>query len=72
MSQYRLTVGQKYRTEKHPQGLHPDGWVTINADTYDEARQKAFQNFDLSWAFIYSVDELDDKMFPRGELMVIS
>jgi len=72
MPQYRLTVGQKYREEEHPQGLHPDGWVTINADDYDKAREKAFQNFGPKWAFIYDVDGLDDKMFPRGELMVIS
>jgi hypothetical protein len=38
--EFRITFGQRYRTETHPLlGLaHPDGWVTIEAPDYDTAR----------------------------------
>ena len=75
MSQkFYLTVGQKYKIEPHPQGLHPDGYAVINADNYDEARQKAFNNFGTTWANIYEEDDFKDDflLYSRGELMNIS
>lgn len=76
MSQkFYLTVGQQYKNDKvHPKGLHPDGYAVINADNYDQAREKAFTNFGSHWSNIYEeVDFLDDLGFyPLGELMNIS
>lgn len=75
MKRYYLTFGQKYRQNLHPLAVngiypHPDGWVTIEADTYDEAKEIAYVTFGVHWSFIYTL-EPDVGMFPRGELTVI-
>lgn len=63
-----VTFGQRYRIEEHPflPGAHPDGWVTIIADTMDEARQKAFEALGQHWSMIY--DNIDPEWYPMGEL----
>lgn len=75
MNRYYVTFGQKYRHERHPQASggiypHPDGWVAIEADTYDQARAIAHEVFGVHWSFIYMLQP-DVGMFPRGELAVI-
>lgn len=76
MSQkFYLTVGQQYKNAKvHPKGLHPDGYVVINSDNYEEAREKAFTNFGVHWSNIYEEDDFkcDLSLYPLGELMNIS
>lgn len=84
MSQaFYLTVPTRFSRDEHPQGLHPDGWVRINADTEEEARQKAFQNFKDKWAFIYDEEDFfgglggdlknkKHRLYPRGEMVVVS
>lgn len=71
MPEYYLTVGERYRSEEHPHDLHPDGYAVIEAETYEDARKKAFYHIGTKWAFIYGTDELDMKMFPKGELLRI-
>ncbi len=76
MSQkFYLTVGQAYKIDKiHPKGLHPDGYVVINADNYDNAREKAFNNFGVHWSNIFEESDFigDLGLYPLGELMNIS
>jgi len=71
MKIFCMTVGQKYAREPHPQKLHPDSWVEIHAEDYDDARTMAFENFGRNWAFIYPKEEFDHKMFPLGCVSVI-
>lgn len=79
MAEYRLTFGHRFAREPHPTfpAAHPDGWVTIIADTWEQARRFAFDHFGQSWAFLYTEEEFGadgswtqpmDVVFPRGEL----
>ena len=61
-----LTVGQKYRHETHPQGLHPDAWVEINAPDIDCACELVFQFFGDKWASLYIADQFSPDLYPRG------
>jgi len=73
---FYVTFGVMYRTEPHPMGMTPDGYVIIVADTYLDARYKAWELFGEYWAFLY--DHLDtesgrfnpDSKYPRGVLAV--
>lgn len=69
--EFRLTFTLRYAREPHPNGLwvNPDGWVTIIAPSYDEARQVAFDLFGSAWGDLYDADHLDPSDFPRGELL---
>lgn len=71
MSQYFVTFGQQYRTEPHPKVkyAHPDGWLTIEAPTMAEAREKAFVELGSHWGFIYENNkDFARHYFPLGEL----
>lgn len=81
MAEWFVTFGQRYRTETHPvfADAHPDGWVTIVADSEEQARRVAFGLLGRQWAFLYpsTYTELDQglrpgrkwaELFPRGEL----
>lgn len=69
---YYVTFGQQYRKEPHPKVKYadPDGYVLINAENYNEARQKAFKHLGVHWAFIYSEEEFKKSKhwFPLGVL----
>lgn len=72
---YYVTFGVQYRTEKHPQGMHPDGYVLIIAGDIEDAREAAHELFGEKWAFLY--DYLDEKsgrfkpsLHPDGALAV--
>jgi hypothetical protein len=67
MSEFYFTFGQRYATELHPQGGHPDGWFTVEAETEDAARIKMQERCGKKWATSYS-EKPDLKTFPRGEL----
>ena len=70
---YYVTFGQKYSTEPHPKVryAHPDGWLRIEADDEDQAREIVFLELGDHWAFIYSEDNFKKNYFPRGELKTI-
>jgi hypothetical protein len=68
MAKYYVTFGQKYRDEPHPQGGHPDGYFVIEAGGEDEARAKAWRQFDNKWCMIYEEAEFDKSMYPKGDL----
>lgn len=71
MIEYRLTFGQRYRTEPHPHfdRAHPDGWVTIIARNADHARAIAYAALDRQWADLHPADEVDTSLYPLGELL---
>jgi hypothetical protein len=77
MAKFFLTFGQRYAREPHPTfpKAHPDGYVVIEADLYEDAREKACEVVGLHWSDLYRQDEwfrLGDvtleSMFPLGEL----
>lgn len=70
MKEYFVTFGQQYRHEPHPKAkyAHPDGWLTIVAETMKEAREKAFAELGDKWGFIYEHDDFQRHYFPEGEL----
>jgi hypothetical protein len=61
-----LTVGQKYRRETHPSGLHPDGWVEIEARTQDEAHEIAVKTFGERWSSLYPEEKFLSYLYPIG------
>jgi hypothetical protein len=70
MELYYVTFGQRYRHDPHPlfPRAHPDGWVAIEAGSWERARDVAFGLFGQYWSFIYTEAEFDPSHFPRGEL----
>ena len=71
MSQtFYMTVGVQYGTgrnkEPHPNGLDGDGWVEIEADSYEQARHEAFQQYGVRWAFLYDASEFHKDSYPLG------
>jgi hypothetical protein len=71
MIEYRLTFGQRYRTEIHHyfEGAHPDGWVTILARDYDHARAIAVAALAQQWSDLRPATDEDAALYPRGELL---
>lgn len=62
---FYLTVGQRYRHEEHPCGLHPDGWAAVHADNIEEARLVAHSNMGPKFCAIYD-REPELRLYPRG------
>jgi hypothetical protein len=69
VSEFYVTFGQRYRREAHPRmaEVHPDGWVTIEADTYRVARSATGVLFGTEWCWLYEAHP-GAHYFPRGEL----
>jgi hypothetical protein len=77
---FRITFGQRYRTEQHPTGewITPDGYVVIVADSEEAARAKADEVFGKEgWSMIYDYLDIengrfnpDDKHYELGVLAV--
>lgn len=67
MKEFYFTFGQRYATEAHPEGGHPDGWFTVVAEDRDAAREKMAKRCGMKWAAQYN-ERPDLKTFPRGEL----
>jgi len=70
---FYLTFGNRYKYQPHPSGIaiNPDGYVLIQAYTYDEARAKAFEIFGPAWAFLYTENNFQARFFPVGMLLEI-
>lgn len=45
-----------------------DGWVEIEAECEEKARELAFKAFGSKWAFIYSKGKFDRTYFPLGKV----
>jgi len=72
LKEFLVTFGQQYSREPHPKVryAHPNGWLSIMAYTYEQAREMAFQELGPAWCFIYErgVDQLSESLFPMGQL----
>lgn len=73
MKEYRVTFGTKYEHEPHPyfEDAHPDGWVSIWAETEEAAYEAAFRCLGQNWAFLYPAEEVTLRTYPRGELAAV-
>ena len=75
MPKFAVTFGTKYNHEAHPTlGLVcTDGYITIVADSYEEARETANSIFGDAFAFMYDEEHWPEKRIsPMGELLEIS
>lgn len=79
--EFFVTFGVQYtldpeRGERHPMGMHKDGYAVIVAPTYETARGIANAVFGDKYAFMYDSDEfrvLRERWYPSqdAELMRI-
>lgn len=71
--EFYLTFGQRWRTEQHPtyDRATPDGWVTIVARDFEEAREGGFLRFGENFAMIYAKADFQPDEFPLGELSIL-
>jgi hypothetical protein len=79
MNEYILTFGAQYGVvTEHPVStqIHADGWVIVQAATYDDARELVVNAFGTRWSSLYTHEEWDDTdcsasknmLFPQGEI----
>lgn len=71
---FYFTFGQKYSYEQHPtyEKATPNGWVRIVADSYEKARDKAFDLFGEHFSMQYTEQTWDPRFFPAGEIECIT
>jgi hypothetical protein len=77
MQEFFVTFGQRYAQEPHPvlADAHPDGWLVIEAESWDEARAAVATALGTSWSNLYEkTDFMQDaaRLYPRGEIARIS
>lgn len=76
---FYVTFGQRYRHEAHElfPVAHPDGYLVLEAETEDLAREGAFKLCKAHWAFMYTAEQWAEpsvsgetvhELWPRGEL----
>lgn len=58
---FYMTVGVQYAREPHPQGLHPDGWVEVEAHDWMAARAIVIAAFGQVWSFLYEERDFTDR-----------
>ena len=66
---FRVTFGQKYRTQSHPYYGHPDGWVEVVAENIMVAESKVKQRYGHKYSCIYSPDSdlyPTEEFYPKG------
>lgn len=72
MNRFYVTFGQKYRRQPHPvlgdRPELPDGYLTVEADSYLAARQQAVELLDIYFSSIYQLDDSADALYPAGDL----
>jgi hypothetical protein len=71
MKEFAITFGEKYLTETHPSWAlaHPEGYLVVEAPSWDHARLVALERLGREWSFIYPMTDFRNKyLFPRGEL----
>ena len=74
--EYFITFGVQYKAnpitddQRHPLGMHSEGYAVIEAPDREMARAIAFAIFDRQWAFDYD-HKPEDQFAPAGELMRI-
>lgn len=72
MTDIRVTFGQRFRRDVHPQlpAAHPDGYVVFVTDYPDNVRLLVVDQLGVEWSGIYTEPFADfrDEYYPRGEL----
>lgn len=48
-----------------------NGWVSVFAPSYEDARKLIFQIFSKKWAMLYEEGDFQSDYFPEGELGII-
>ena len=81
VTKWFVTFGVQYARdpnfgERHPMGMHADGFAVIEAPDEETARKIAFAIFGQKWSFLYGHQEWVDKDMearwaPAGELLRI-
>ncbi|MBG6083272.1 hypothetical protein [Zhihengliuella flava] len=72
--EYIVTFGQKYRRLTHPADsrISPDVYITIIADSIQEAYEAAFRQFGQAFAFVHKRTAFREselaRLHPGGEL----
>ncbi len=76
---YYFTVANQYRHEPHPASaklgveLHPDGYVTVLAETPGIARDIANRALCKAWCMQHEdKDQVAEEFYPRGNLTTIT
>jgi hypothetical protein len=76
MDKFFVTFGSQYSVEPHPthRTIHPDGYLTVEAETEMSARRLLANTFADKWSMVYTRDEFfkspEDvsRWYPRGEI----
>lgn len=68
-----ITFGSQYSYQEHPyfEDAHPDGWIEIEAEDEESAREMAFSLFGTAWSFLYEQEYFEKesrRYYPRGVL----
>lgn len=65
-----LTFGLRYRREGHPtfEAAHPDGYVTVWAYTYEEARRIVAERIGSRFCGLYEAEHFDPSFYPLGSI----
>jgi len=75
---FYVTIGQRYRTEPHPANekagvtLHPDGFITVHAETAQIAADAVTKLLGSKWSGIYTEFVFDRQWHPLGNLLTIT
>lgn len=73
MKPYSVTFGQRYAREPHPRwaAAHPDGWLVVWANDWEDLRTWLHDNLDGLWAFEYEGEAPSSpELYSRGVLAV--
>lgn len=72
MSVFYVTFGSMYAHEPHPvlgdRPQLPDGWLTVTADSLDDAREKVFGMIGTAWCHVYEPDNMRTELYDAGDL----
>lgn len=73
MSDFFVTFGMQYPREQHPSWpyAHHDGWLRVEAPSYDAARGLVVARLGTAWSMLYTASEHEPEYYPRGELGVL-
>jgi hypothetical protein len=60
MMKFYLTFGQQFPSK--------NGWVEIESESYEAARNLAFDIFGKHWSMLYEEEEFEKEYFPSGKI----
>lgn len=75
MTTYYITFSSRYLTQEHPTlpgVVDPHGYITLEAQTYQEALKKAHNAIGPYYDGIVSSRYFDKGMYPKGCLGVVA